>query len=330
LPGILPNPYHVWLSEIMLQQTTTATVSPYFNAFIQRWPTIEALASASLDEILHAWQGLGYYARARNLHRCAQIVVKQHKGCLPKTASELMTLPGIGDYTSAAIAAIAFNKAEAAIDGNVIRVGSRLFGIETPYPQSLPIIKAAVRDLVPTNRPGEFAQALMDLGSQVCTPKRPSCELCPLTDHCEGRRRDIAEFLPIKRKASPLPTRYTSIFWLIREEDNALLIQRRPEKGLLGGLFEFPSTPWQEKKISPKDAKTLAPFEARWVAVLGTVTHTFSHFHLEMRVLKGSVEGKGDAELQWCKPDNFANYAFPTIMKKVMRHMSSLENSKEK
>ena len=323
-PGTAPNVYHIWLSEIMLQQTTTAAVVPYFHKFIERWPTLEALAGASLDEILHTWQGLGYYARARNLQRCAQILVKDYAGCFPSTAQALKALPGIGAYTSAAIAAIAFGERVVPIDGNVVRVASRLFGIETPYPQSMTLIQTTLGALGSSERPGDFAQALMDLGSQVCLPKTPVCEHCPLAEHCEGYKRNIADRLPVKQKAQPLPTRYAYIFWLVDREDRSVLIQRREESGLLGGLFEFPSTPWQKQKISLEEAKTMAPLITRWALVPGAIHHTFTHFHLELRALKGAVKRADcDSSLLWCPPTAFAQYAFPTAMKKVITHIAT-------
>lgn len=317
LPGQAADPYRVWLSEIMLQQTTVATVGPYFERFIARWPTVDDLAAADLDEVLHAWQGLGYYARARNLHKCAVFVSEQLGGTFPDTEAALQELPGIGPYTAAAIAAIAFGRKTNVVDGNVERVMARLHAVETP----LPAAKDALRDLagthVPDARCGDYAQALMDLGATVCTPRGPACVLCPWRDACEGRKLGIAVDLPRKAAKAERPTRYGVAFWLIAP-DGAVLLRRRPESGLLGGMMEVPSTHWRDAPWDTSEALASAPEAADWRPVAGKVRHTFTHFHLELHVVAGRAAARRDIGV-WCPPGDFADFALPTVMKKVVR-----------
>jgi A/G-specific adenine glycosylase len=311
-----PDPYHVWLSEIMLQQTTVAAVIPYFQRFTARWRRIEDLASAPLDDVLAAWAGLGYYARARNLHACAKLVAEKFAGEFPGSEDALLTLPGIGPYTAAAIAAIAFNRPAAAVDGNAERVISRLGAIATPLPSSKPIIKSRVFDLVPAHRPGDFAQALMDLGAAICTPKSPKCGKCPWSSACKARLRGIAETLPRKAAKKKVPTRFGHVFWLERG-DGAVLLRRRPESGLLGGMLEFPGSEWKEG--APRPANGSAPIEASWKKVPGQVEHTFTHFKLELSVHRAKT-GTSSGGL-WLHPRDFTSAALPTVMRKVARHV---------
>src|SRR5438876_5375270 len=243
-PGMPPDPYRVWLSEIMLQQTTVATVGPYFDRFVARWPDVSALAGATLDEVLPHWQGLGYYARARNLHACARAVADRHGGQFPGEPAALRALPGIGGYTAAAIAAIAFDHRAAAIDGNVERVVTRLFAVCQPLPAAKPRLRELAAALVPETRAGDFAQALMDLGATICTPRRPRCVLCPWRACCAAAASGLADDLPARVEKPERPLRYGVAFWLTRP-DGAVLLRRRPEKGLLGGMIEIPSTPWR-------------------------------------------------------------------------------------
>src|SRR5271170_4982919 len=263
LPGQHADPYRVWLSEIMLQQTTVVTVAPYFDRFMARWATVSALAASSLDEVLHQWQGLGYYARARNLHACAKVVAEQHGGRFPDDAIGLRALPGIGDYTAAAIAAIAFDRREAAVDGNVERVAARVFAVREPMPGAKPRLRALARKLVPAQRAGDFAQALMDLGATICTPRRPRCVLCPWRESCVARAGGFAEDLPARIEKPERPLRHGVVFWLVRG-DGAVLLRRRPESGLLGGMIEVPSTPWREAKWDAIEALSAAPTKAPW------------------------------------------------------------------
>ncbi|MBI3673627.1 MAG: A/G-specific adenine glycosylase [Rhizobiales bacterium] len=243
LRGAVADPYHVWLSEIMLQQTTVAAVKGFYAAFLAKWPTLTDLASASLDDVLRAWAGLGYYARARNLHACAKMVTAEWGGRFPDTVAELGKLPGVGPYTAAAIAAIAFGRRLAAVDGNAERVIARLHAIATPLPAAKLEIRVRAQALVPETRPGDFAQGLMDLGATVCTPRRPACPNCPWAEHCAARRCGNPETFPLKRPKPALPVRRGVAFWIERA-DGAVLLRRRPEKGLLGGMMEVPCARW--------------------------------------------------------------------------------------
>jgi len=316
-PGAQPDPYRVWLSEIMLQQTTVATVGGYFDRFVARWPTVGDLASAEIDEILHAWQGLGYYARARNLHKCARTIVAGHGGRFPETEEELRQLPGVGPYTAAAIATIAFDLPATPVDGNIERVTARLYRIETPLPAGKSRIANAARALTPDRRPGDFAQAMMDLGAMVCTPKSPKCGLCPWRDSCAARAAGCAEDYPRRAPRKAKPTRHGTVFW-VKDAAGRVLLRRRPETGLLGGMMEFPSTDWRETPWEEAAALAEAPVAANGWQLAGEVRHTFTHFHLRLTVLCGSVPrvgGKGT----WVHPREFAALALPTLMKKVAK-----------
>ena len=292
--GTAPDPYRVWLSEIMLQQTTVATVGPYFDQFMARWPDISALAAASLDEILHMWQGLGYYARARNLHACARVVVEQHGGAFPSERAALRALPGIGDYTAAAIAAIAFDRRYAAVDGNVERVVARLYAVIEPLPAAKPRLRELAAALVPEQRAGDFAQAMMDLGATICTPRRPRCVLCPWRGAASRRRAGSPKALPAPAEKPERPLRYGVAFWLTGA-DGAVLLRRRPEKGLLGGMIEIPSTAWRATPWTFAEAIGAAPAAAEWSALPGIVRHGFTHFQLELTVVaaRGRPTGYG-------------------------------------
>eukprot|EP00903_Cladosiphon_okamuranus_P001100 g1098.t1 len=261
--GEVPDPYRVWLSEIMLQQTTVAAVKAYFEKFVLLWPTVEDLAAASEEEVMKAWAGLGYYSRARNLKKCAETVAANHGGRFPEDEGELLNLPGIGPYTAAAIATIAFDRHAAVVDGNVERVLSRLFRIETPLPEAKPDIKGKMAELTPLDRPGDFAQAVMDLGATICTPKKPACGLCPWREICEVQSSDLAETLPRKAPKKEKPTRYGAAFVAVDAETGAVLLRRRPPRGLLGGMTEVPGTDWSEG-FDPDDALDHAPFSADW------------------------------------------------------------------
>ena len=319
-PGERADPYAVWLSEIMLQQTTVATVGPYFRRFLKRWSTVEDLAAVSLDEVLIEWQGLGYYARARNLYKCAGVVARDYGGAFPDTEEGLLELPGIGVYTAAAIAAIAFDRPATVVDGNVERVMARLFAEQTPLPAAKPILRDYAARLTPNKRAGDYAQALMDLGATVCTPRQPKCLLCPWNDACAARAEGIEEALPRRAAKPEKPTRRGVAFWLTREVGGSreVLLRRRPEKGLLGGMMEVPSTPWTED-FAAIDGH--APAEAEWRKIDGVVKHTFTHFHLELQVVAACADAS-DADGIWWPLDRLHEQALPTVMKKVVRHAS--------
>ncbi len=320
-PGETPDPYHVWLSEMMLQQTTVAMVANYYRKFVDLWPTVEALAAASREDVLKAWAGLGYYARARNLHACAKVVAQQRGGRFPDTEEGLNALPGIGPYTAGAIAAIAFDRRAAAVDGNVERVMARLCAIETPLPDAKPQIRKLTLDLVPEKRAGDFAQALMDLGAIICTPKRLNCIICPWTDDCAGRRSGIADELPRRREKAERPHRKGVAFWVERA-DGKVLLRERPDKGLLGGMMEVPSTEWTAK---PAEPETQAPLKARWVRTGKRIEHTFTHFHLELDIWSARVPAKmeiPDRKARWVRRDDLAGEALPSVMRKIVAAMS--------
>jgi A/G-specific adenine glycosylase len=319
-PGERPDPYRVWLSEVMLQQTTVATVGAYFDRFVTRWPDLRALAAASLDEVLHAWQGLGYYARARHLHACARAVLERHDGRFPAEEAALRALPGIGDYTAAAVAAIAFDLPATPVDGNIERVMARLFAHEEALPEAKPALRRRAATLTPQRRAGDYAQAVMDLGATICTPRKPRCILCPWREECRGRQSGIAERLPMQRAKPPKPVRRGVAFWALRA-DGAVLLRRRPEKGLLGGMMEVPSTPWREAAWSMEQAKAAAPFRAKWRPLAGIVRHSFTHFHLELAVLAAEVrDGCRSAGGEWVSIEALGQQALPTVMKKVVAH----------
>ncbi len=317
--GAPPDPYRVWLSEIMLQQTRVAAVVPYFAEFIRRWPTVEALAAAPLDEVLAAWAGLGYYARARNLHACARRVAGELGGKFPATEEGLCALPGIGPYTAAAIAAIAFGARAAAVDGNVLRVIARLFAVEEPLPAAKPRLAALAKALTPATRPGDYAQAIMDLGATLCAPRDPDCGACPWRGICAARARGIAARLPVRAAKRTRPIRRGIAFWAQRG-DGAVLLRRRPDSGLLGGMMEIPSTPWRAEPWELDEALDAAPLASRWRLLPGTVGHDFTHFRLELAVAAGRAREARKVPGEWCALDELSARALPTLMRKVTRH----------
>ena len=315
LPGKRADPYGVWLSEIMLQQTTVATVGPYFERFLARWPTVEALAAAPLEEVLVAWAGLGYYARARNLHAAARAVAA--RGGFPGDVAGLRTLPGIGPYTAAAIAAIAFDVPASAMDGNVERVISRLRDVRTPLPGAKKTLGALAEALVPQKRAGDYAQAIMDLGATICSPRRPACGLCPWSDACAARIAGVAEQLPAKAAKAERPRRHGVAFWITRP-DGAVLLRRRAEKGLLGAMMEVPSTDWGPAPPTPAGARAAAPVMADWQQLAGGVEHIFTHFALSLEVWRGCVADFALPDgARWVQPGDFGGEALPTVMRKI-------------
>ncbi len=323
------DPYRVWLSEIMLQQTTVKAVLPRYGAFLRRWPDVATLAAAPLQDVLAEWAGLGYYARARNLHACARVVASEHGGVFPDNEAALAKLPGIGAYTAAAIAAIAYGACTTPVDGNIERVVARLFALETPLPKAKPEIRRLAESLTPAARAGDFAQGMMDLGATICTPSRPLCGLCPLREDCVGCVRGIAETLPRRDAKLERPTRRGVAFLAIRD-DGAVLLRERPAKGLLGGMLEVPATPWAEgvKAASAKQhAADFAPVPADWQNLAGQVEHTFTHFHLELAVCRAHVaadiaivEAAAPARCRWVAQEDLARAALPSVMRKVLAH----------
>jgi A/G-specific adenine glycosylase len=313
--GKTPDPYHVWLSEVMLQQTTVQAVKPYFTKFLALWPTVSDLAAAPVDDVMAAWAGLGYYARARNLKKCAEAVAAEHGGQFPDTEVGLRALPGIGDYTSAAVAAIAFNRQSAVMDGNIERVISRLYAIATPLPSSKPLMKAKVVELTPAERPGDFAQAMMDLGATICTPRRPTCALCPFREVCLAFAEHDPERFPVKMAKKEKPVRQGAAFVAVTPEGE-ILLRRRVDSGLLGGMTEVPTTAWTSR-VDGGTTPDHAPFDATWEPC-GTVVHVFTHFELRLSVFRARVAQVTTADGWWEPATNLEAQALPTVMKKAI------------
>ncbi|PRX02613.1 UNVERIFIED_ORG: A/G-specific DNA-adenine glycosylase [Martelella mediterranea] len=313
--GVVPDPYHVWLSEIMLQQTTVQAVKPYFDKFLTRWPRVADLAAADTDEVMAAWAGLGYYARARNLKKCAEVLARDHDGRFPDTFEGLKALPGIGDYTAAAIAAIAFDRPEAVVDGNVERVVTRLFAIETPLPTAKPEIKTRTKAMTPAERPGDFAQAMMDLGATICTPKRPACVLCPLRDDCIALSKDDPQRFPLKMPKAARPVRYGAAF-IAETPDQRILLKTRENKGLLGGMAEVPTTAWTARSDG-ETGKDAAPFSAAWTPK-GEVTHVFTHFELRLAIWHAASDERPVTGGRWTQITALGEEALPSVMKKAI------------
>ena len=321
LPGQSIDPYRVFLSEIMLQQTTVGAVGPYFQKFMARWPTITHLARARRDDVLRMWAGLGYYRRAHLLHECAKTIARDFEGVFPQEQEELLRLPGFGLYTASAVGAIAFDQRANVVDGNVERVMVRLFAIRDPLPQAKAKVREVAETLLPEARFGDYAQALMDLGATICTPRHPKCGLCPWSGSCRARKLGLAEKLPRRAKKNAKPIRRAIAFFLVNKKGDVLL-RRRPQEGLLGGMMEIPSSEWQEgKRPGLAAAQRSAPVAARWRLLPGKVRHVFSHFELELDVAVGSIAhapaGKNGL---WVKRARLDAEALPSVMQKVARH----------
>ncbi|UPK06114.1 A/G-specific adenine glycosylase [Bradyrhizobium sp. 170] len=327
--GERADPYRVWMSEIMLQQTGVKTVGPYFEKFLARWPDVASLGRASQDDVLRMWAGLGYYSRARNLHACAVAVLRDHGGVFPDSEEGLRKLPGIGPYTAAAIGAIAFDIRTMPVDGNIERVVSRLYAVEEPLPQAKPLIQQLAATLLgpspagdEKSRAGDSAQALMDLGSSICTPKKPACALCPLNEDCAARVRGDQETFPRKAPKKTGTLRRGAAFIVTRSDE--LLVRTRAEKGLLGGMTEIPGSDWlagQDDKVALKQAPALKGV-ARWHRKAGVVTHVFTHFPLELVVYTADVAAgtRAPEGMRWVPIATLADEALPNVMRKAIAH----------
>ncbi|MGB7241336.1 MAG: A/G-specific adenine glycosylase [Sulfitobacter sp.] len=313
--GVAPDPYRIWMSEVMLQQTTVITVRDYFERFTARWPTVMDLACARDADVMGEWAGLGYYARARNLLKCARVVADKHGGVFPSQYDALLKLPGIGPYTAAAVASIAFDLPHAVLDGNVERVMARLYDVHVPLPKAKPQLMGHAQALTPTARPGDYAQAVMDLGATVCTPKSPACGICPWRDPCRARQAGTALALPRKTPKKPKPIRRGTVY-LGQRSDGAWLLETRPDKGLLGGMLGWPGSDWVDVNDTPPMATP--PCAADWTPLQGEVRHTFTHFHLilEVRVAKVPMTAQPTSG-QFCDPSEFRPSDLPTVMRKA-------------
>jgi A/G-specific adenine glycosylase len=319
--GVRPDPYRIWLSEVMLQQTTVAAVRAYFLRFTERWPDVAALAAAADADVMGEWAGLGYYARARNLLACARAVAGEHGGRFPATRDGLMGLPGIGPYTAAAIAAIAFDEPAVVVDGNVERVMARLYRVETPLPGAKPDLLRLAAGLTPVRRAGDYAQAVMDLGATICTPRSPACGLCPWSGACVARAAGVQADLPRKTARPAKPVREGRL-WIARRTDGAMLLETRPDRGLLGGMLGWPGSDWD-------GGGGPAPLQADWRDAAVTVRHTFTHFHLRLDIKTAEVNGEAvPARGSFIPQAEFRPADLPTVMRKALDVASAAFSSR--
>ncbi|GJL84752.1 MAG: A/G-specific adenine glycosylase [Micavibrio sp.] len=320
--GQKADPYHVWLSEIMLQQTTVGAVIPYFTKFLNKWPRIQDLAAAERDEIMSEWAGLGYYARARNLHKCAQVVTEELSGVFPQDEAALKALPGIGEYTSAAIAAIAFDRPATVVDGNIERIMARYFAVKDAVPGAKKILKSHAHYLSDgrKDRPGDYAQALMDIGASICTPRSPKCGLCPINQKCKAHKQGIEEELPAREKKLAKPQKFGFVYW-VQDKQGRVLLHRRSEKGMLGGMIGLPTSKWVERKkkrgVEHPDYLDGVAFETK----AASIHHSFTHFDLELalkRAISVSVLETQDNYF-WCDKSELKTIGFPSLFSKAIR-----------
>ena len=312
--GVKADPYKIWLSEIMCQQTTTTSASAYWHKFLKLWPKVEDLAAAQRDDVLAAWAGLGYYARARNLHKCAQIVCRDYAGAFPRSEAELLKLPGIGPYSAAAIASICYNEATNVVDGNVERVISRIFCVETPLPKAKAEIRALAASLADPIYPGDYAQGLMDLGAHICKPKNPQCAVCPWQSQCAGFGAQNMQEYPKRQPKTPRPVRYGAVFFI--EDHGKIWLRQRPDKGLLGGMLELPGTQWVDAPLAHEDIISQAPVASNWQSIEPKVKHVFTHFTLYLSVFRGVAPRR---YFDICADlDALDDYALPSLMRKAI------------
>lgn len=319
--GVKPDPYAIWLSEIMLQQTTVPHGTPYWYKFLRLYPSVQDLAAAPLDDVLTHWAGLGYYARARNLHKCANVIVNDYGSEFPKTKAELIKLPGIGDYTASTMAAICFDEPTNIVDGNVERVIARLHRVKTPLPKAKTEIKSLAAILADPDRPGDYGQALMDLGSNICAPRNPACERCVWADYCQAYAKGDMTAYPVKAPKKALPVRYGHAYVIMHDDE--VLLRRRPEAGLLGGMMEVPTSDWTD---SPPefDAPAGLKLENGWSQRVSTVRHIFTHFELRLDVHFAQVTEKKDVSGKWVKLEALKNEALPSLMQKVLGFIKTI------
>ncbi|MGB6230537.1 MAG: A/G-specific adenine glycosylase [Litorimonas sp.] len=309
--GTVLDPYAVWLSEIMLQQTTIPHGTPYWHKFLSLYPSVQDLAAAPLDEVLTHWAGLGYYARARNLHKCAKVLVEEHGGRFPQTKAELLTLPGIGDYTASTLAAICFDEPTSIVDGNVERVIARLHRVQTPLPKAKTEIRALAAELADPDRPGDYGQALMDLGATICTPRNPSCLICPWSAFCQAHAAGDMTDYPRKAPKKAKPVRYGQAFVMVR--DGSVLLRTRPEEGLLGGMAEVPTSAWADAVPEP-----VFPIDSDWTRATAPVRHVFTHFELYLDVYSAEIDAEDLSGGRWVGFDSLQNEPIPSLFKKVL------------
>lgn len=313
--GTLPNPYHIWLSEIMLQQTTVSAVKSYFDKFLERWPTLRDLAAAQEADVLAAWAGLGYYSRARNLHKCARHVIEKLDGKFPEQESDLLKLPGVGTYTAAAISTIAFGHRAVVVDANIERLVSRLFAIATPLPRGKTEIKSAMDHITPDQNAGDFAQACMDIGATICTAKKPKCDICPVQKFCEACAKGLPETYPVKPPKKAKPMRRGRFFWI--EQDGKILLESRPSKGMLGGMRALPDDGW----AAGHDGHARPPIDGNWQVFEQIVQHSFTHFSLEVDLAvyqQRKVATNIDDDIWW-PLDEIEKAGLPTLFAKAVK-----------
>ena len=316
-PGEIPDPYRVWLSEVLLQQTTAQAATPYYQAFIAKWPRVEHLAAAPTEDIMSAFAGLGYYSRARNLHACAKEIARRG-GTFPSEEAELCALPGVGAYTAAAVAAIAFDRQTTPVDGNIARVLAQLLALEKPIARVRAELATAARELAPSQRAGDFAQALMDIGATLCRPRNPACDLCPLADDCAGFQAGVPEAYPRRTEAKARPRRQGAVFFAHRS-DGAFLARRRPPHGLLASTLELPGTLWTAEGPG-EAAHDAAPVVAHWRRLRGEVEQVFTHFALKLTVYAAVFEGRAPAGCSWVGSDAVGEAGFSSMMRKAVKH----------